>query len=250
MGGAALLTAYIGWTAYRSLRFSQKFAPLLDRAQRFPTGYTVGRGEAVTYVSLGDSTAVGLGADQVGGSLTYKIAEHIASSGLTVVVHNLAASGARVQDVAAAQLPRLPPGRIAWVSLSVSANDATHGTDPGRFELSLDGLLRALSARGVGTVGLSTTPHFQHTPAVPFPLRSMWRRRARELSDVTRRVANRYSFVRIADLYGQGTLDADRYADDGFHPNGAGYRQWADVFASAMNVHKARRQSPRRDDVH
>lgn len=229
------LAIYVAFTGYRISQFRAQAEPLVEAARRFPSTYALGKGRPFTYVSLGDSTVAGVGVKRVEESLPYLVATEVASSGHRVVVHNLGVSGARIEDVVQHQLPKLPQGPLPLVTVSVSANDATHGTELPQFERNLRNLLRSLDSRGAARVVLTTTPNFRSTPGVPLPLRSVLTRRASRLSETIRKVANEFSGVRIADLYNEGTLTTDQYAADGFHPSQDGYAAWALIFNKAVN---------------
>ncbi len=171
----------------------------------------------------------GVGADGNDGSLSYRIAAHLGDS---VSVTNLAVSGATLADVVRGQIPRLPSD-ADWAVVSVSANDATHGTSPAEFEVDLRRLFAGL--RTVRHVVLTTTPNFRTTPALPWLLNRLFERRATILTSTIERVAARVRSVRLADLNRDGTLNREQYAADGFHPNSAGYAVWAGIFARAMS---------------
>ena len=179
-------------------------------------------------VALGDSTMAGVGADALDETLAYRLAEGMNAQ---VSVTNLAVSGERLEDVVRDQLPRLAGG-ADLVVVSISANDATHGTTPSEFERGLARLLDGL--RGARLVVLTTTPNFRTTPALPWLLNRVFERRATALTSVIDRLAARYPAVRLADLNLQGTLTDDQYAADGFHPNAAGYAAWAAILTRAI----------------
>ena len=149
-----------------------------------------------------------------------------------VSVLNLAASGARALDVVRGQLERITKGADV-VLVSLSANDATHGTPPPDLERDLRTILDRLRELGVVRAVVSTTPNFRTTPALPFFLNRLSERRAATLTGSIRRVAAAYPFVRLADVNAEGTLDEAQYAADGFHPNAAGYRLWGSIFLRA-----------------
>ena len=203
---------------------------LVAAAERLRREYVVGAGRPIRMVVLGDSTAAGVGAGSLEGTLGVRVA---ASLGGRVEVTNLAVSGATLADVVRHQLPALPPGSdLALVS--ISANDATHGTPPDAFGRDLERLLEGL--RRMPRVVLTTTPNFRTTPALPWVLNRLFERRAATLTRAIRQAASRRTTVRLADLNREGTLGADEYAADGFHPNAAGYAAWAAVLARAAST--------------
>ena len=224
---AALLgLGFALYEVYRIGGYLSYGAGLQNVAKGFRREYAVGEGEPVRLVAMGDSTAAGVGVARVEESLPYLVASRLPTrAGVT----NLAVSGATLRDVVREQLPRFPKEPVDIVLLSISANDATHGTDPAPFEKDLEALLTALRERNVERVVLTTTPNFRTTPALPLLANRLFERRAATLTVIIERVAARYRNVSIADLNREGSLAADGYAADGFHPNAAGYRKWADV---------------------
>ncbi len=85
-----------------------------------------------TYVALGDSTGVGVGA-RAGGGYPARLAARFQRGGRPLRLVNLCASGARVADVAALQLRRARAASPALVTLGVGINDVTQGTELDAF---------------------------------------------------------------------------------------------------------------------
>ncbi len=190
-----------------------------------PKEYSVGAGHPVRMVVLGDSTVMGVGAGSLEATLPYRVASAL---GYRVSVTNLAVSGVGALATGY-QLARVPKG-TDWALVAVTANDATRGTSPSDVEDDIKTILDGLEERGVERVILSTTPNFRTTPALPWVVNRTFENRAAKLTRTIRKVAARYPFVLIADLNSEGTLSEGEYADDGFHPNAAGYEAWAAVF--------------------
>ena len=207
----------------RSVIFLRRGGALVERASRFPRRYAVGEGKSTRMLVLGDSTAAGVGVSRLEDTLSYLVALRL---GGRVEVVNLAVSGARSRDVAQDQLAF--EGRFDVALVSVSANDATHGVSPSDLEDDLRAILTRLE--GVPKVVLSTTPNFRTTPALPYLVNRLFEVRAAALTTAIRKVAADYPNVRLAEINRDGTLGPEQYAEDGFHPNAAGYRVWARIF--------------------
>ncbi len=217
------------------MRLSRNGATLVATAQRFPSAYTFGEPSPGAIVVLGDSTALGVGADRYEETLAYRVASEVASRRAVRRVVNLGVSGARTRDVVRDQLPRLPDGPIDFALVSVTANDATHGTSPSDLRDDLVAIFKALEARGVKRAVVTNTPNFRGTPALPWPVDVVFAGRARDLASTVAWVAARFPFVRVADLNGRGTLKPDEYASDGFHPNAEGYRRWTRLVVGVIH---------------
>lgn len=228
IGGGGVMATLGLLTAARWSLLTRNGRRLVAQADALPRAYAVGAGSPLRMVALGDSTAEGVGAGSLEATLPCQVARALRAR---VTVENLAVSGARLGDVVRKQTLRVPYGTEAAL-VSVSANDATHGTDPAAFGKDLERLLGELA--NVRRVILSTTPNFQTTPALPWLLNRRFGWRASMLTRIVREVAARHPNVRLADLYREGTLTPEQFASDGFHPNAAGYKVWAALFAEAF----------------
>jgi lysophospholipase L1-like esterase len=135
-------------------------------------------------------------------------------------VLNLSRSGARTREVVDLQWPRareLAPAPDL-VTAVVGGNDAT-GTREPAWRADVDALCDALPPGAV----VATTA------------RGVFERKTARVNEHLRhRAAERG--LRVADLWAHtGPPYRGLYAD-GFHPNDAGYRQWADAVCEALGV--------------
>ena len=177
---------------------------------------------------LGDSTAAGVGASRLEDTLAFLVASRTDGR---VEVTNLAVSGARTHHVALEQIEAVPEAPFEFVLISMSANDVTHDVSPSDLEDNVRTILKRFE--GTPQVVLSTTPNFRTTPALPYLVNRLFEARAVALTTTIRKVAADYPNVSLAEINRDGTLGPERYAEDGFHPNAAGYRVWADLFIEA-----------------
>lgn len=183
-------------------------------------------------VWLGDSTAAGFGVTTPEEVLGQQVARRL---GRPVDVRVLASGGAMVADVVADQLPRVPAD-AQYVFVSVGANDATHPSSPGSFSSSYRKLVAGIPV-GACLVLLGV-PDLGSPPRLAQPLRAVvgWRGRMldREVRSLARRSGT--TFVDIAGTTGPAfRRDRALFADDGYHPSGAGYALWAGAVTSAMS---------------
>lgn len=167
------------------------------------------------WVALGDSMTQGIGAGTVAGGWVPQLNARL---GAPFAVVNLSASGARVADVLAGQLPRLP-AEPALVTVLAGANDMLTRS---RRRGVADRFARLLEELPPGRSVVATLPR-----------RNAAAREVNALID-TAEAAGR---VRVADLRGpalgpiRGTL-----ADDWFHPNEIGYARIADLFEAPVRA--------------
>lgn len=187
--------------------------------------------DELLWIVLGDSAAVGVGAESVDRSYVAQVAETLTRrTGRPVRIVNLAISGATAATVLREQVPRLDallsdgPGSAGRspdvVTCVVGGNDITwtRRFRPEHFEADLDRVAAHLPAGS--TLGL--VPSFRLWP---------FEQRVRRANAVVRRIAARHG-LGVADLH-VATLRSSlrhqfgRLSPDWFHPNGAGYADWA-----------------------
>lgn len=207
---------------------------------------STGQGPTLHYLVLGDSTAVGMGGVYSRG-IALRTADRLSEAGQTVLMKNLAVSGAQLSDVSTDQLERLGEFRPDVVLLSVGSNDVTHLTAARSAERDLrlifDELIRLNCDVRIVVTGAAdmTTP-----PRVPALLRGLAGWRTRVLNEVFERETRRYgfSFAQIARVTGPlFSRDPSLFSEDRFHPNDRGYATWIDVINPALDQAMA---APRR----
>ena len=199
---------------------------------------------------LGDSTAAGVGVDRAEASLPYQLAQRLADrEGRPIHVVSYGWAGARVADLARAQLPRaLEPlrssetapflPRAEFVAVIIGSNDATHQTAPHRYRTDLRACLQGIRAAApTARIVLAGIPRFRGALRAIEPLITLADLYARILRPLSRSEATRADAA-YADLaaevpprIGRGTtfLSSDR-----FHPSAVGYGLWADVIFEAL----------------
>ena len=171
------------------------------------------------WVALGDSMSQGIGARDIDGGWVGQLSADLAARGRAMRVVNLSASGARVGDVVAAQLPALRALGIEpdLVTVLVGANDMIRRS---RRPAAVGGFRALLAQLPAGRAVVATLP--RGNP------------QARAINALIEAAAGAGT-VRVAEMRTRtapalrGTL-----AEDYFHPNENGYRAIADRFASAL----------------
>ena len=115
-GSLARMPSPSGWQAQHDADYRAHWHALAARADP----------DALTWVVLGDSAAVGIGAESVERTYVAQVAERVAAeTGRPVRVVNLAVSGAMAKDVLADQLPLMPASGVDAVTCVVGGNDVT-----------------------------------------------------------------------------------------------------------------------------
>jgi lysophospholipase L1-like esterase len=177
------------------------------------------------WIVLGDSMSIGVGASRFDAGWVNQLHDRLAADGTDYAIVNLAASGARVSDVIAQQLPALralPPRTDTdptpdLVTVLIGSNDLFRRAHRERLPEDFAALLAELPP---GTVVAS----------MPQP-----RAAAIAVNDEIKAAPG----IVIADLRsGAPTSWKGRLADDHFHPNNLGYAGIAATFYDAINRHR------------
>lgn len=171
------------------------------------------------WLVLGDSAAQGVGASAHDrgyvGQVRTRLVAHDPRPWRVV---NLSRSGARTREVVDVQWPAGRGLPFELVTAVVGGNDAT-GRRLGDWLRDVDDLCAALPTGAV----------------VATVARGVFERKVRRANARLRARAAEHG-LRVADLWEHtGPPYKGLYAD-GFHPNDAGYRQWADAVCQALGV--------------
>lgn len=182
--------------------------------------------QELVWAVLGDSAAVGVGAETWEDTYVAQVADRLAKeTGRPVRVVNLAVSGAKAHHVLEAQVPQLDEllaggQQVDAVTCVVGGNDVTW-TLPfrvARFAEPLDEIAARLPAGSA----LGLVPSFRIWPL---------EQRVRTANVAVQKVAARHG-LGVADVYTATLRRGLRHqlahlARDRFHPNGRGYSDWA-----------------------
>lgn len=215
MGAAiAAFAALHAWRIQRSAALAAEATPLS----------VVVPGARASWLVVGDSTAVGVGASDPRASLAGRLAA--GDPGLAIT--NLGRNGARYADVAA-QL-REAGGRHDTVLVLAGGNEVTSGRSTARIEQDLCEMLRA-ARRIAPRVVFMPGGNVGNASLFEWPLSAWLTRRSRVLRRMEARVA-REEGVTFVDLFRERAedpfaKDPGRYlARDGLHPSDEGYGLW------------------------
>jgi lysophospholipase L1-like esterase len=191
----------------------------------------------VTWV--GDSTAAGVGADDVEETMAHRVAAGLTGRPVRLTV--LARSGAQAHEVVQEQLDDLRRTGADVVLVSVGANDVTHltrvATFRQRYRAIVEGIRAAAPDADLVLVGI---PDIGTAPRLLVPLRQLAGWRGDRLDDEIRDIAadEQVLHVDLAARTGPRFADeADRlFARDRYHPNGTGHGVWAAAVLEAIEV--------------
>ncbi len=217
-----------GYSALSFLRKVRVSRSLVERAVPFSL-----KGErTVSVLVLGDSTAVGVGADKPEDTLAALLAREVHAT----VLDNFAVSGARVRDLAR-QVQEIRKEKYSYILIGIGANDVIRFARPeGNAEylrILLVGLPKHdhLIVYMAGNVG--------GTQLFPKVLNAQYTKRtlayhaalAAVVRDAGGTYVNLYTepredpFIKEPEIY---------LAEDGLHPSSAGYKLWFEKIRNAL----------------
>jgi lysophospholipase L1-like esterase len=205
--------------------------PQIDRSAQ-----TIGSGSKLTYVVMGDSTAVAQGGEYAQGYANTS-AQYLSKKYLVTWV-NVAVSGARAKDVATGQLREAITYNPDLVLVAVGANDVTHLTSISSVRKSLSAAIDSLrKANGKVQIILTGSPDMGSVPRFPQPVRWYMGTRTVEMNSMVVGLAKEkgVTFAPIAEKTGP-TFRAhpELFAADKFHPNTQGYEFWIPVIQDTL----------------
>lgn len=193
------------------------------------------------YVALGDSTGVGVGAND--GGYPERLFRRLKAAGFPIGILNLAESGATTRDVIP-QVQKAVLKRPALVTLGIGANDLWRLVPAGTFAMQLKLIADALEKSGArvvvsNLVDLSLAPVAALVESMlRVPMR-VFAQRVDELNASLDALARRPRFT-VVDLLGFSRRELrghpEFFAPDGFHPSAAGYDRWADLLYPAVEA--------------
>ncbi|MBK6870922.1 MAG: SGNH/GDSL hydrolase family protein [Kineosporiaceae bacterium] len=201
--------------------------------------YGAGSGEPIDVAMLGDSSSVGLGADDPRATPGAVIATGLAAlSGRPVrltVVGVVGAESGQLDAQIDLLLQRIPAPHVAVIS--IGANDVTHRLAPAVSVRHLDGAVRRLRALGTEVV-VGTCPDLGTIKPLAQPLRFVaqrWSRRLAAAQTIVVVEAGGRS-VSLGDLLADdfSARPHEMFAADRFHPSEAGYARLAAVLLPSV----------------
>ena len=194
---------------------------------------TVGDGEDLRLLAIGESTVAGIGAETHKEALTGQFAKHL-SRGIRrkVTWHALGESGITIRRTIDELVPRIPEGGFDVVVIALGGNDVFQANSPERFRQDLGELVGTIRKQNpAAKIFLANVPMVRDFTALPNPLRYL-------LS----RLAKLHHFNAIGMVSEMNEVfyfdDVDRVDDDffsdGIHPSAKGYDQWTQAMVESF----------------
>jgi lysophospholipase L1-like esterase len=188
-----------------------------------------GKGGAVTYAALGDSTGVGVGAREGGyvARLFRRIVEARPGSKLT----NVCVSGATTTDVLRGQIEPALAARPTLITLGIGINDVGSGMDVEMFARNYEMIIKRLK-RADAPIVITNIPDVSLAPVVSPDARAEVSQRVMLFNRRIEEIASRNGLL-VVDAF-KATRETipshpEFFSDDGFHPSDKGYESWAEA---------------------
>jgi lysophospholipase L1-like esterase len=226
LGVAAVRACHFAWSVRRAHRICDACA--------FEPGHRPA-GATRRLLIVGDSTAVGIGAEAPSETLVGRIAAQFPST----LVENHARMGARAADMTT-QLACAAEGRYDAALIAVGGNDVLRGTRHDAFRAALEEAIRRACALSEIVIVVNC-PNVGAAPLFPWPLSALLSRRSLRYRATFEAVCAGHPVDFINFTY-EPKFDPFRrarsvyFAADGLHPTGAAYALCFERLKSATRL--------------
>ena len=181
-----------------------------------------------TYVALGDSTGLGLGASN-GEGYVDRLYQRLLPLRPGARLVNLCESGAGAADVLETQVPRARRAEPSLVTLGIGINDVTWQVPEEAFAINLEEIAIGIAIGSLrAPVVLMNIPDLALAPIAVRYDSSLYERRIEVFNEHVEATAARHHFF-LVDLFGATKRlrgKAGLFSSDGFHPSAEGYEEW------------------------
>ncbi|MFD0685228.1 SGNH/GDSL hydrolase family protein [Actinomadura fibrosa] len=234
----AALAPVLAVQAWRTVRRTPRLDPAAGDDRGVVTGGG-GAGPEYRVVVIGESTAVGVGAEEHAEALPGHLAEALRERLRRDVAWSVAgengATARKITDLLARDGPS-DGGGADLVVVTVGINDLLRHGPLRRWTADMTALIEALRDRyGGAAVLIAGMPPVHRFPALPQPLRRVLGERARAMDELMAEAARAGGALHVP-VDEAMARDPRLFASDGFHPSPAGYRAWAEDLARAAPV--------------
>ena len=207
-------------------------APAIDRSVR-----ALGNGPKLTYVVMGDSTAISQGSEYEDG-YAVSSSKHLAEK-YSVSFSNVGISGATAGSVVAEQLVSAVQRKPDLVLLGVGANDTTHFTSGTSIKASLQKIIDSLRQANPDVhIVVTRSPAMDSVTRFPWGAKQFMALRTRQVNKAFAEIieTNNLTLAPIAEKTRDAFIaDPTLTAVDNFHPNARGYALWKPVINDAID---------------
>jgi len=202
----------------------------LPEARGARTG-TIGQGEELHLLALGDSIIAGVGTGSVEKSMPVQFAQSLATTrNISVHWQVIGANGADISDLRYSIRQLDDQQQVDVILISIGVNDVTGLSSTRRWRMQVSQLVAELSEKWpqarVIFVGLPPMGKF---PLPPQPLRFTLGQRASTLDSIAADIISRQELMlHVPTEINPGEQE---FCEDGFHPSAESCAYWASVLA-------------------
>lgn len=189
----------------------------------------------VTYVAVGDSTGVGVGATE--GGYPARLLKRIKQERSKATLTNLCVSGATTEDLLRDQLKQAIAARPTLVTVGIGINDIGHYVGVEKFARNFEEIVKRLKAETTAQIVVSNLPDISYAPVVPVSLREQTRGQINLFNARIGEIAGRYGLTPVdayTETHAVMPTHPEFFSADGFHPSDAGYEYWAKTMWPAV----------------
>jgi lysophospholipase L1-like esterase len=223
------LVLELGLFGYKLYYLKKPQAP--DQANQ-----SLGNGPSLRYIAAGDSTAVGVGATEVKYSYTGEILNYLQKSH-SVTYKNIGVTGNKTTDFVNNQLEQIINFQPDIITISISANDATHLVSQSVILENYKTIISELKQKTNAKIFITNIPVFSHADILPWFYRKLIEYRSSKINPkILNLEDDRVNIINIHDFGWDSFPDISKtFAIDHFHPNNLGYQNWANAFLDKIN---------------
>ncbi len=221
--------------------YVRRTAPRFSAADGPNSGSVTGSdasNNSIRLIAVGDSIIAGVGARDLAralvGQTAHYLSEHM-DSRVDWWANGQVGATAADMLLQVDELPEIPADVIL---LSVGVNDVTGLTRLSTWRERLQVLINNLRSKYPNALlVMAGLPPLQSFPLLPAPLRNLLGMRASELDSIAIDIVS--DIQRAVHLPVRFPESEGRFADDGYHPSEAGYREFGEQLSRHMSAHLA-----------
>lgn len=190
-----------------------------------------GNGIPYRLLLIGDSSAAGVGVNNInaslGGQLPLLLARQTARPVKIEIIGSNSATAGQIRDFV---IPNIKRQNYTHIIINIGTNDAKNFHTVGRFYNEFGTLLYALNARFPhANIIWSGIMDMEAIPALPSPLNKILGIRSRAIMEAGAKLC-RERLAKIPD--GEWNPCQENFSEDGFHASPKGYHEWAQVLVT------------------
>jgi acyl-CoA thioesterase I len=195
-----------------------------------------GSDNAILYVAIGASDAVGIGAVPLTNGYVFRIRDRLEDESFNVDLRNLGIPAAEtdiIREEVEIFLSGIELGIVGdpdLVTIWLGANDIISGVAPMDFESELEALLQALFDKTTAFIVIANLPDLTQLPRfVEDPSNNVTIERVNSFNSIIEGLAQDFG-IPVVDLFEEGIMDSQVSDFDGFHPSNEGHQRIAELF--------------------